>query len=64
MAFNRRGARRINISPIQEVARKIHIYLSLSLVEGPSKLLPETATLMRTARTGAKTLMDTDAVFA
>ena len=29
-----------------------------------AKLLPETATLMRTARTGAKTLMDTDAVFA
>jgi alkylation response protein AidB-like acyl-CoA dehydrogenase len=29
-----------------------------------AKLLPETATLMRTARTGSKTLMDTDAVFA
>ena len=29
-----------------------------------AKLFPETATLMRTARTGAKVLMDTDAVFA
>ena len=29
-----------------------------------AKLFPETATLMRTARTGSKVLMDTDAVFA
>ncbi|MCX7240154.1 MAG: acyl-CoA dehydrogenase C-terminal domain-containing protein [Burkholderiales bacterium] len=29
-----------------------------------AKLFPETATLMRTARSGAKVLMDTDAVFA
>jgi hypothetical protein len=29
-----------------------------------AKLFPETATLMRTARTGSKALMDTDAVFA
>jgi hypothetical protein len=29
-----------------------------------AKLFPETATAMRTARTGAKVLMDTDAVFA
>ena len=29
-----------------------------------AKLLPETATLMRTARAGSKVLMDTDAVFA
>jgi hypothetical protein len=29
-----------------------------------AKLFPETATLMRTAQTGAKVLMDTDAVFA
>ncbi len=29
-----------------------------------AKLMPETATLMRTARTGSKVLMDTDAVFA
>ncbi|MBT9505258.1 acyl-CoA dehydrogenase C-terminal domain-containing protein [Rhodoferax sp.] len=29
-----------------------------------AKLFPETATLMRTARAGAKVLMDTDAVFA
>jgi hypothetical protein len=29
-----------------------------------AKLFPETATLMRTARSGAAALMDTDAVFA
>ena len=29
-----------------------------------AKLFPETATAMRTARTGARVLMDTDAVFA
>jgi hypothetical protein len=29
-----------------------------------AKLFPETATAMRSARTGAKVLMDTDAVFA
>ena len=29
-----------------------------------AKLLPETATLMATARSGAKVLLDTDAVFA
>jgi hypothetical protein len=29
-----------------------------------AKLFPETATLMRTARTGAKVLLDTDAALA
>jgi hypothetical protein len=29
-----------------------------------AKLFPETATLMRTARTGSKVLMDTDAALA
>jgi hypothetical protein len=29
-----------------------------------AKLLPETATLMRTARAGSKVLMDTEACFA
>jgi len=29
-----------------------------------AKLFPETATLMRTARAGARPLMDTEAVFA
>jgi len=29
-----------------------------------AKLFPETATAMRAARTGARVLMDTDAVFA
>ena len=29
-----------------------------------ARLFPETATLLRTARTGAKVLLDTEAVFA